>query len=125
MTDTPAHMRSASVPLPFMLTRQPEAGSMPSSPQDRIEEVELLLRKTMLKASRDAEQMADLEQQMERLQHDVVELSRALIRESRLREALQRDIADREEEIVELRNSTSWRITGPLRSLRLVLARRG
>jgi len=82
------------------------------------EDLERKLMKATAQAEQGAERIAELEERLERAQHDVVELSRALIRETHLREAAQGEIAD-------LRSSTSWRITKPLRGIRLALGRRG
>ena len=83
-----------------------------------LKDLERKLKKATAQAEQGAERVAELEQQLERAQHDVVELSRALIRETHLREAAQGEIAD-------LRSSTSWRITKPLRGIRLAIGRRG
>lgn len=89
------------------------------------EKLERQLKKLTERAEREAERATDLERQLERAQHDVVELSRAFIRETQLREAAQEELARKEAEIAMLRNSTSWRVTGPLRGIRLALGRRG
>lgn len=95
--------------------KQAEAGV---AHEAALEDLERKLMKATAQAEQGVERIAELEERLERAQRDVVELSRALIRETHLREAAQGEIAD-------LRSSTSWRITKPLRGIRLALGRRG
>lgn len=100
---------------PVQDQKQAEAGG---AHEAALEDLEQKLMKATAQAEQGAERIAELEERLERAQRDVVELSRALIRETHLREAAQGEIAD-------LRRSTSWRITKPLRGIRLALGRRG
>lgn len=124
MTDSPTHLRLSSDLMTFAAGSRPESGSETVEQRERLEDAERQLRRAAAKALHDAERLAELEQQIQHLQQDVVELSRALIRETRLREEVQSNLAARESEIVALHGSTSWRITGPLRRIRLALPQR-
>ena len=77
------------------------------------------------KTNREAFKISELEKQLERSQREIVELSRMFIEETYRHEATRQEIDMKQGEIAGLRSSTSWRVTAPLRNIRLALGRKG